>query len=228
MSAGRWFSIPTPRQTCEPPVSNCHGDGVINPREDRAGGPLASPLNHELVTRLRYALPRIRDWISRYVESTAKDAVTVASLAIPHLARCFPTGHLESTRVLIVDAICYPPLEKFRLGEFKTFTEIPWSGITYDDIYFLRRDAACPALHFHELVHVVQYQRLGVERFLWAYSLDLLLRGYKASLLEMMAYDLQLEFEHAIYRRSLVEDIERRTDVIWQQTCSQPESAWSP
>jgi hypothetical protein len=36
-----------------------------------------------------------------------------------------------------------------------------------------------------------------------------------------MAYDLQLEFEHGIYRRSLVGDIERRTDVIWQEISSQ-------
>jgi len=60
-------------------------------------------------------------------------------------------------------------------------------------------------------------QRLGVDRFLWAYGLGLALHGYEDSPLEKMAYDLQLEFEHGIYRRSLVADIERRTDIIWQE-----------
>jgi hypothetical protein len=32
-----------------------------------------------------------------------------------------------------------------------------------------------------------------------------------------MAYDLQLEFDYGICRRSLVADIERRTDIIWQE-----------
>jgi hypothetical protein len=121
--------------------------------------------------------------------------------------------------VVIANDVCYPPLDQFGLGEFKALTEIPWSGITYNDIYFLRRAVECPALHFHELVHVVQYQRLGVERFLWAYSLGIALHDYEDSPLEKMAYDLQLEFEHGIYRRSLVADIERRTDVIWQEAC---------
>jgi hypothetical protein len=36
-----------------------------------------------------------------------------------------------------------------------------------------------------------------------------------------MAYDLQLEFEHGIYRRSLMSDIQARTDAIWQEVCLQ-------
>ncbi len=51
--------------------------------------------------------------------------------------------------------------------------------------------------------------------------MGLALHGYEGSPLEKMAYDLQLEFEHGIFRRSLLADIERLTDVIWQQTCLQ-------
>jgi hypothetical protein len=183
--------------------------------------PLASRLNPALITRLRQALPRIREWILRYTESTASQAVTVASLSVPGLARCYPKELLESTRLVLTDRICYPPLDQLGLGEFKALNAIPWGGITYNDIYFLRRDLASPSLHFHELVHVIQYQRLGVDRFLWAYGLGLALHGYEDSPLEKMAYDLQLEFEYGIYRRSLVADIERRTDIIWQEVSLQ-------
>jgi hypothetical protein len=182
---------------------------------------LASRLEPALIALLRDALPRIREWIVAYTESTAGQQVTVASLSVPNLARCYPKELLESTRVLIADEICYPPLEQFGLVEFKSLQETTWSGITFDDIYYLRRDVVSPVLHFHELVHVVQYQRLGIEQFLWAYSIGLALHRYEDSPLEKMAYDLQLEFEHGIYRRSLVGDIERRTDIIWQETSSQ-------
>jgi hypothetical protein len=179
--------------------------------------PLASRLDPALITRLRQALPRIREWISRYTESTASQAVTVAGLSVPGLDRCYSKELLESTRFVIMDQICYPPLDQLGLGEFKALNAIPWGGITYNDIYFLRSDLASPSVHFHELVHVIQYQRLGVDRFLWAYGLGLALHGYEDSPLEKMAYDLQLEFEYGIYRRSLVADIERRTDIIWQE-----------
>jgi hypothetical protein len=180
--------------------------------------------NAELIDRLRKAQPKIQKWISEYTRTATKSAATVASLSVPGLFRCYPTEILECTRVVVCDEICYPPLHEFGLEEFKALNEIHWSGITYNDVYFLRRDIACPALHFHELVHVVQYRRLGVERFLWAYSVGLALHGYESSPLEKMAYDLQLEFEHGIFRRALVSDIERRTEHIWSEACLQAEN----
>ena len=183
--------------------------------------PLASRLDPALIIRLLQALPRIREWILRYTASTASQEVTVASLSVPGLTRCYPKELLESTRFVIADQICYPPLDQFGLEEFKAFSAIPWGGITYNDVYFLRRELASPILHFHEIVHVVQYRRLGVDRFLWAYGVGLALHGYEESPLEKMAYDLQLEFEHGIYRRALVADIERWTDIIWQEVSLQ-------
>lgn len=164
-------------------------------------------------------MPKIREWIMSYRESMAGHEVTAASLAVPNLALCYPQRLLESTRVVSVDEVCYPPLEQFGLAEFKSLQETTWSGITFDDVYYLRHDIISPALHFHELVHVVQYQCLGVDRFLWAYSVGLALHRYEDSPLEKLAYDLQLEFENGIYRRSLISDIERHTDVIWRDAC---------
>jgi hypothetical protein len=181
----------------------------------------ASCPESSLIDRLQDAQLKIQGWISRYARATAHHARTVASLSVPNLSRCYPIELLESTRVVLCDEIRYPPLDEFGLEEFKPMNAIPWSGITYNDIYFLRRDVACPALHFHELVHVVQYGCLGIERFLRAYGVGLALHGYEDSPLEKMAYDLQLEYEHGIYRRSLVADIERRTDAVWRETYSQ-------
>jgi hypothetical protein len=90
-----------------------------------------------------------------------------------------------------------------------------FDGITFDNTYFLRRGLERESLHFHELVHVIQWQHLGIDRFLLAYGIGLAQFGYQSSPLEKMAYDLQLEFEHCVYRQQLVQDVRNRTDKIW-------------
>jgi hypothetical protein len=70
------------------------------------------------------------------------------------------------------------------------------AGITYLDTYFVRADHIHDeSLHFHELVHVIQWRLLGPEEFLERYADGLERFGYRNSPLEVMAYDLQGRFE---------------------------------
>lgn len=74
------------------------------------------------------------------------------------------------------------------------------SGITFKDTYFLHPDAAADeSVHFHELVHVVQWQSLGPKAFLLSYAAGLLEHGYLDCPLERMAYDHQIRFD-AVHR----------------------------
>lgn len=82
----------------------------------------------------------------------------------------------------------------------------------------MKQGHASEELHFHELVHVVQWARLGVDNFLLAYGLGLLLSGYAQSPLEQMAYELQRHFELGTAPQELVRIIEQGTDDIWNQT----------
>ena len=69
-------------------------------------------------------------------------------------------------------------------------------GITYLDTYFLLPGGADDeSLHFHELVHVIQWRVLGPENFLLLYAADLAERGYSDSPLEAMAYGHQQRFD---------------------------------
>ena len=71
-------------------------------------------------------------------------------------------------------------------------------GITYLDTYFIKRtQASDEALHFHELVHVVQWRALGPERFLRTYADGLERFGYRNSPLERMAYDAGRRFSNS-------------------------------
>ena len=70
------------------------------------------------------------------------------------------------------------------------------AGITYLDTFFVVADQARDeSLHFHELVHVIQWRILGPERFLWLYADGLERFGYRNSPLEVVAYDLQDRFD---------------------------------
>ena len=70
------------------------------------------------------------------------------------------------------------------------------AGITLRSTVFLSRrwlEGQHLPLLFHELVHVVQYQRLGLWRFLWRYLRGWAAGGfrYRAIPLERHAYELQ-------------------------------------
>ena len=90
-----------------------------------------------------------------------------------------------------------PPLSTMGLSRFSDFERMDAGGITYLDTYFVRAERAHDeSLHFHELVHVIQWRLLGPERFLRLYADGLERLGYRNSPLEEMAYSLQHKFEH--------------------------------
>jgi hypothetical protein len=98
--------------------------------------------------------------------------------------------------VVAVQRIPVPPLSAMGLDRFAALERMEMSGITYLDTYFLRADRAWEeSLHFHELVHVIQWRIFGPERSLWLYSDGLEHFGYRTSPLEVVAYDLQAQFD---------------------------------
>jgi hypothetical protein len=78
---------------------------------------------------------------------------------------------LNSSKVVFVATVPVPPLSVLGLDRFVEFEQMNPAGITYLDTYFLRTDCGHEeSLHFHELVHVVQWRLVGPERFLACYA----------------------------------------------------------
>jgi hypothetical protein len=67
-------------------------------------------------------------------------------------------------------------------------------SLNLDTIFVKRTRANEEELHFHELIHVLQWHLLGPERFLALYADGLERFGYHNSPLEMMAYLAQQKF----------------------------------
>jgi hypothetical protein len=94
------------------------------------------------------------------------------------------------------------------------------AGITYKDTFFVSHLHQTESLHFHELVHVVQWERLGVDNFLLAYGAGLMQFSYQSSPLEQMAYSLQAAFDRGALPTRLIELIRQETDTIWRGIAS--------
>jgi hypothetical protein len=86
------------------------------------------------------------------------------------------------------------------------------AAITNLDTFFVRAEQTWDeSLHFHELVHVVQRQILGPERFLGLYA-DGLERC--ANPLEVIAYDFQDWFDAGCKPLDVEAEVRRRLPAI--------------
>ncbi len=142
------------------------------------------------------AWPRVTRWITQLLADHALEARQVGELGFPRLPRYF-SRELLTAKVVLVDRVPVPPLTALGIPGFGDFESMQAAGITYLDTFFVdRRCAADESLHFHEMVHVVQWQVLGPKGFLAAYADGLARFGYRDSPLEVMAYDLQARFEN--------------------------------
>jgi len=168
-----------------------------------------------IATRLQAVLPAIKDWIDQALEAHARDATPVLNSPFIRLQDHYPDMLLARTRVVVVPRVPFPPVSQLGLPEFRAMETMLMDGVTYKDTFFVRAGSQRDSLYFHELVHVVQWDRLGVDNFLYAYAIGLMQHGYQQSPLEQMAFQLQARFDQQRVPENLVEFIHQETDGVW-------------
>jgi hypothetical protein len=140
--------------------------------------------------------PPLWSWITRTLEAYRGESRSVASVGFQRLPDYFSNKLLAEAKVVARDPLPKPPLEDLGLGKFASLNSIDVIGITYLDTFFVKRDhVQNERLYFHELVHVVQWRRLGPQMFLRVYAEGLEEAGYRESFLEKMAYDMEARFQ---------------------------------
>ena len=154
----------------------------------------AGPLK-DLLRRVQSALPEVRTWIEDLHARYSPFAVPPSSVGFTRLLDYFPESVLRTARSTIVDDIPFPPVSSYGLPEFESLAKMPMAGITFDGMYFVQRSHSVEHVHFYELIHVVQWDTLGVNEFLLTYALGIAQHGHMQSPLEAVAYDLQDQFE---------------------------------
>jgi len=143
--------------------------------------------------------PVVADWIQDALAAHEGKARTVASCGFQRLPNYFNAETLISSKVVLVDRLPVPPLSAMGLSQFAEFERGDFNGITYLDTFFLKfAFATDESIHFHELIHVIQWRVLGMKDFLRAYTDGLERFGYRHSPLEKMAYDAEADFSASV------------------------------
>ncbi len=152
------------------------------------------------------AYPKVQAWIQKTLAACEKDAQPIASMHFARLPLYFDQTLLETAKFIPIDRVPMPPLSAMGLSRFAVFEQGDFNGITYLDRYFIKQTVMTEEpLHFHELIHAIQWRLLGPEGFLAAYANGLDEFGYENSPLEKMAYDAEASFK----RSSAIFDAER-------------------
>ncbi len=157
------------------------------------------------------SLPNLDDkqlaWVAKdaagYIRSQREKhlaaAVPLTTEQRGQVSRFFRRATLDSVRVLQKEKVPNPPFYNdlyemgFAEGSLPDFSKM--AAITLVDVVLFHQEMTANVL-FHELVHVVQYELLGLARFAERYVMGFLSGGsYEEIPLEMHAYALGGRFE---------------------------------
>lgn len=145
------------------------------------------------INTLLGAVPAVNSWIDAYIARHAASRIRLSDAQFPRLPNYFSPQLLGNAYYVLVAKIESPPLRDFGLGELSFFEGGNYGGMTYKDTYFATNRNE--SLHFHELIHIIQWDELGAEKFLLTYGVGLVQHGYRHSPLEEIAYSLQAQFD---------------------------------
>lgn len=140
-------------------------------------------------------LKQIEEWIRQVNQSHAPQRQSCSRFEEP-FSGFYSPGFLNSAYFVVVDQIPKPDLPGLRAAGLGDFIDMDVAGITYDDTYYVQRSVANELrLHFHELVHVVQWRQLQPLGFITRYLDEIQAHGYNDAPLEKMAYRLDGHYQ---------------------------------
>jgi hypothetical protein len=157
-----------------------------------------------LESLIAFLTPKAEAWIVQQREMHRPAATRLPNSILDVLTPFYARATLERARFRLVERIDNPPFYNELSAAAPSIELIDFeqmAGITFDDTVLIRgssnSEIDATSLIFHELVHVAQYERLGVPGFARRY-----VRGwaennmqYGAIPLERDAYVLQARFE---------------------------------
>ena len=139
-------------------------------------------------------LTAIEQWIDEVNHKYKYKRVCCTQFAA-QFAGFYPTEFLENAFYVVIDEIPKPDFAALRAMGLGDFIDMKVSGITYKNTYYLLPTSVDNLrVHFHELVHVLQWQNLGALAFISRYMNEVKHFGYHNAPLEIMAYSLDTHF----------------------------------
>ena len=141
-------------------------------------------------------LSDVQNWIVHTLAEYAGQMEPIAAAQFERLNGYYPNTLLQRVQRVIVDRCPTPPLASTGIPQLSEIETWDVKGIPWQNTIFIRRDLAdWDAVHFHELLHIIQWDLLGTERYLTAWAIGTITRGYRDNPLEEMAFRHQSRFE---------------------------------
>lgn len=161
-------------------------------------------------------LPCLTEWIRSTLEHYKTESKPVLDFKFANLGLYFSLETLNLAKVVAVNKVPVPPLSNiFGIKQLSDFEKRNYAGITYIDTYFLVSEQIHnETLHFHELVHIIQWNYLGVDGFLKVYGISILRDGYLNNVFEKMAYRHQRLFEQKADPYDIEKTVQKEIDTI--------------
>lgn len=139
-------------------------------------------------------LDKINDWIDKTLDDNLNERVSCKCFSSQFKGFYLPE-FLEKSYFVVVNKVPKPNFPELRQARLGGFIDTDFDGITYKNTCFIKKGQENNlALHFHELVHVLQWKNLGALAFINRYIEELLKFGYEGAPLEKMAYALEDHF----------------------------------
>lgn len=139
-------------------------------------------------------LHKVEQWIDR-TNVEYQDQRISCSKFFDEFNGFYPLDFLQQAYFVIVDKIPKPDFPELREMGLSDFIDMEAAGITYKNTYYILPHVASNLrIHFHELVHVAQWEHLGATAFMERYMTEIQTLGYDGAPLEKMAYGLDSHY----------------------------------
>lgn len=140
--------------------------------------------------------------IAQWIDDTNREFRAQRNTCLPFsepFAGSFSPRFLQQCYFVVVDNIPIPDFPELRQDGLSDFLYGTFQCITYNNVYYVQRDYEDRlSMHFHELVHVAQWQALGVEAFIQRYLSEITEYGYSNAPLEQMAYGFERRYQRGL------------------------------
>jgi hypothetical protein len=137
----------------------------------------------------------IEKWMHQ-LNSSYKEARQSCSVFEKHFKGFYSPDFLKTAFFVVTDEIPKPDFPELWEAGLENFLAMDVDGITYNDTYYVKQSAVNELrLHFHELVHVIQWRELTPEGFIARYIREIQHVGYNEAPLEKMAYALDGHYQ---------------------------------
>lgn len=140
-------------------------------------------------------ITKIEDWIHQ-VNSFHEQVRRPCTVLKDHFEGFYSSDFLSTAFFVVTKKIPKPDFPELREAGLEDFIDMDVGGITYNNTYYLKESAASDLqLHFHELVHVIQWRELTPQGFIERYIEEIQNFGYYDAPLEKMAFVLDRRYQ---------------------------------